>query len=372
LAGNSKNHRLIMKTVLVCPLNWGIGHATRCVPVIRNFLENGFNVVIAADGHPLEFLRKEFPSVRILPFPGITITYPKNSRFVLKMFLLAPKFLYGIFREHRILKKLLKKENVDIILSDNRYGLWNKDKYTILMTHQLDIHLPGNIRFLAGFVRKINLSLIRKFDECWVPDFELHQGLAGKLSHPPLLPSNAIYIGALSRFSSGISSDHQAIPIQYDFIAVLSGPEPQRSIFENIILSQLKSTNLKGFVIRGMIGSDQSYNLTENIRVVSHLETRQLKTAMLGSEVIICRPGYSSIMDIVTLGKRAIFIPTPGQTEQEYLARYLMDKKIFFSMKQSGFDLLYAFEMSQNWHGLVMQNDYQILEERIRFLRAFS
>ena len=358
-----------MKTVLVCPLDWGIGHATRCVPVIMKFLENGFNVVIAADGHPLEFLRKEFPSLRFLRFPGIKITYPKNSWFALKMCLLTPKFLYGIYREHRVLKKLLIKENVDIILSDNRYGLWNQDKYSILITHQLNIRLPGKISFLSGIIRKINQSLIRQFNECWIPDFELHQGLAGKLSHPAILPSNCIYLGALSRFSSGIVYNQQAVPIQYDIVVVLSGPEPQRSIFEEKILYQLKSTKLKGIVIRGVIDNDQSYDLTENIRVYSNLETQQLKADMLGTEVIICRPGYSSIMDVVTIGKRAIFIPTPGQTEQEYLAHYMMDKKIFFTMPQSEFDLLYALEMAKNFPGMMMQNDYKILEERIRTLK---
>jgi len=194
--------------------------------------------------------------------------------------------------------------------------------------------------------------------------------LAGKLSHPAILPVNCIYLGALSRFSFGLAYDQQAVPIQYDIVVVLSGPEPQRSIFEEKILYQLISTNLKGIVIRGVIDSDQSYDLTENIRVFSRLETQQLKTDMLGSEVIICRSGYSSIMDVVTIGKRAIFIPTPGQTEQEYLAQYMMDKKIFFAMPQSEFDLLYALEMAKNYPGMAMQNDYKILEDRIRILKS--
>ena len=357
-----------MKTVLVCPLNWGIGHATRCVPVISKFSENGFKVVIAADGHPLEFLKKEFPSSQFIKFPGVRITYPENSRFALRMCLLTPKFILGIIREHRMLKKIIKQENIDIVVSDNRYGLWNRGKFSILITHQLNIHLPGTLKLLSGIIRKINNSLIRKFDECWIPDFELHRGLAGKLSHPDNLPSNAVYIGALSRFSFGSTHFRQAIPIQYDIIAVLSGPEPQRSIFEEKILYQLKSTDLRGIVIRGLIDSNESYYLTENIRVFSHLDTQQLKGDMLGSEVVICRSGYSSIMDIVTIGKRAIFIPTPGQTEQEYLAHYMMDKKIFFAMPQADFDLLYALEMAKNFPGMVMQNDYQILEERIRLL----
>jgi uncharacterized protein (TIGR00661 family) len=355
-----------MKTVLVCPLNWGIGHATRCVPVIRKFLDNGFNVIIAADGHPLDFLKKEFPSLRFIKFPGVKITYPKNSRFAMKMCFLAPKFLFGIYREHKYLKKITGDEAIDVIVSDNRYGLWNRDIYSILITHQLNIHLPRKIRFLSGILKKINFSLAHKFDECWIPDYEFHLGLAGKLSHPSKLPANCIYIGALSRFSQGMAYQEQTFPTQVDIAVVLSGPEPQRTIFEKMILDQLKSTSIRGIVVRGITGSDEAYDLTENIRVYSHLGTRELMTVMTCSEVILCRSGYSSIMDIVTIGKRAIFIPTPGQTEQEYLARYLMEKKIFFSMPQSEFDLLYALEMAINYPGMVMQNDYRVLIERIR------
>src|ERR1035438_9536690 len=256
-----------MKTVLVCPLNWGIGHATRCVPVVRKFLDNGFEVIIAADGHPLEFLRKEFPDVRFLHLPGIKITYPKNARFAFRMCLLTPKFFFGIIREHERLKKILKEEKIDVILSDNRYGLWNKDKFTIFITHQLNIRLPGRMRFLSGIIRKINNSFIRRFDECWVPDFEYHMGLAGKLSHPATIPSNCIYIGALSRFSPEKFYHQNTFPPQNDIMVVLSGPEPQRSIIEEKILHQLKSTALKGIVVRGIIDTDQSYNLTENIQV---------------------------------------------------------------------------------------------------------
>jgi predicted glycosyltransferase len=204
-----------------------------------------------------------------------------------------------------------------------------------------------------------------KFDECWVPDFELHYGLAGQLSHPPNLPANTHYIGTLSRFSSPAGQRDVPVPCDYDILVALSGPEPQRTIFEEIVFEQLMNSGLTGIIVRGLTEVTEEFNLTDKIHVFSHLETVRMKEYMLRSHIIICRSGYSSLMDLVTLGKNAILIPTPGQTEQEYLARYLMEKKIYFSMPQRNFDLLYALEMTRNFPGLVMSNDYKALEERI-------
>jgi uncharacterized protein (TIGR00661 family) len=358
-----------MKNVLICPLDWGIGHATRIVPVIRKFLENGFHVVIAADGRPLEFLCREFPTLRHIRFPGVRISYHNKTSLSLVLFMLIPKYILGLIREHRFLKKLLRREKFDVIVSDNRYGLWQKNKHTILLTHQLSIILPHQISFLTGLVNSINKRLISSFSECWIPDFELHNGLAGRLSHPPELPSRHRYIGSLSRFSFNQGEAGEQVPYIYDLLVMLSGPEPQRSIFEEKILAQLKSTKLKGIVIRGMTESTGAYDLTDTIRVYSHLETGLLKKAMQAASLVVCRSGYSSIMDIVAIGKQAILVPTPGQTEQEYLARYMMDKKIYFSIPQKHFDLVYAMELVKNFPGMQMQNDYRILEERIRELQ---
>jgi UDP:flavonoid glycosyltransferase YjiC (YdhE family) len=210
---------------------------------------------------------------------------------------------------------------------------------------------------------------IEKFNECWVPDFELHYGLAGQLSHPDLLPGNAHYIGTLSRFSAPAGQHDIPLACDYDIMVALSGPEPQRSILEVMVFEQLKNSGLSGIIVRGLTEGTEEWDLTEKIRVFSHLDTAKMKEYILRSHIVICRSGYSSLMDLVTLGKSAILIPTPGQTEQEYLARYLMEKKIYFSMPQLHFNLLYAIEMTRNFPGLVMQNDYKVLEERIREVR---
>jgi uncharacterized protein (TIGR00661 family) len=353
----------------VCPLDWGIGHATRCVPVIRKFMEFGDEIVIAADGRPYAFLKKEFPGCHFIRLRGARITYSKKGGFLVKILGLSPFLLLSYYLERRDLKKLIRLEDPAIIISDNRYGLWNRDRFSIIITHQLRIILPPSFSFLSNLLNSMIHRQVEKFDECWIPDFELHYGLAGQLSHPPRLPRNTHYIGTLSRFSVLTGQRDVPLPCDYDIMVSLSGPEPQRTILEEMVFEQLINSGLAGIIVRGLTEATEEFDLTEKIRVFSHLETGKMKEYMLRSHIIICRSGYSSLMDLVTLGKNAILIPTPGQTEQEYLARYLMEKKIYFSMSQRHFDLLYAIEMTRNFPGLVMQNDYKILEERIREVR---
>ncbi len=357
-----------MKKVLLCPLDWGIGHATRCVPVIRKLHEAGLEVIVAADRRPYDFLRKEFPGIKMVRFPGKKVRYPRRSGMVLKMILNGPGFFLNFWKEHRLLKKIVKETGADMVISDNRYGCWHPGKPSIFITHQLNIQAPSSLGFLQSLLRCITYHYIRHYRECWIPDFELHRGIAGNLSHPRKAPSNIRYIGTLSRFSTNIGNAEALETPSFGIMVMLSGPEPQRTILEEQIIEQLRKTTIQCVIVRGVTESDENYLINDHIHVFSHLETPVMEQFVRKSALIIARSGYSTIMDVVTLGKPAIFIPTPGQTEQEYLARYLMDKKIFFSMSQKNFDLVYAIELSKNFPGMVVRNDYQELTERIRFL----
>jgi predicted glycosyltransferase len=351
-------------SVLICPLDWGIGHATRCVPVIRHFLEQHFRVIIAADGKGLEFLKLEFPGCRCIRFPGTTVNYSAGKRFSLKMLFLSPSLLTGIFMEHHQLKKIILSERPDIIFSDNRYGLWNKACECIFMTHQLKVIPPRGFGIFSGIVNGILWFFIRKFDECWVPDEAGGENLAGKLSHANIsFPVS--YIGLLSRFDTRNASDDNE-EMKFDFLALLSGPEPQRTTFGKILLAQITGSSLRGLVVQGSPGEDTVYQLTENIQVISHLDTAKLKVAMIASKVIICRPGYSTLMDLAALGKNAILVPTPGQTEQEYLAERLTEKDLFFSVTQEHFQLDEALEKSQGFPGIKIHADNGVMKERIK------
>ena len=321
-------------TVLVAPLDWGLGHATRCIPIINVLIAQNCRVVIAADGAVEILLKKYFPNLPFLKLSGYNITYSKTKAGLpLKILSQLPKIFKGIKSEKKWLQKAIREYKIEVVISDNRPGLYSLQIKCIYITHQLTIKADN--KFLERWMQKIHYKYINKFTECWVPDVEGENNLAGELSHPTIKPKISVnYIGALSRF---IKKD---LPIIYDAAIVLSGPEPQRTIFENIILSQLKNSDKKIVLVRGLPNNDTTLNyLPQNILWYNFLNTNELNNVMLQCNLIICRSGYSSIMDLEVLQKKAVLVPTPGQTEQEYLANQLSTEVNYRFIKQDEFDL---------------------------------
>ena len=356
------------KRILICPLDWGLGHATRCIPIIRSLTKKNVTVIIAADGRPLQLLKKEFPELEFICLKGYSINYPNKGSMVFKMLFSIPKLFLGIYNEHNSLKKIIQEKKIDIVISDNRFGLWNKKIKSIFITHQLMIKTP----FAEKFLHRINLYFIKKYDECWVPDVEGSTNLSGDLSHKYTLPENTFFVGTLSRFNNvqprkSLDTIDCFVPRNdvYDAMAIISGPEPQRSIFEKLILEQLKQMNLKALVVCGKTELEQKIETKGNIDIVNHLKADEMLQAILNSKIIIARSGYSTIMDLAALGKKAIFIPTPGQTEQEYLAEELMKKNIAYAIRQEEINLEKALKESEKFKGFEMIGANDELEKRI-------
>lgn len=321
------------KKVLICPLNWGLGHATRDVPIIRLLLKHNYQIIIAASGDSLAYLKKEFPELEFINFESYRVQYSKFESQVFKMLMLIPTILFWTIKEHLLLNEVIKNNKIDIVISDHRYGLWNKKTFNIFITHQLRIKFPGLLKILEPVYHKISNKLIHKFDECWIPDFEGRNNLSGQLSHVKDRLKNKYFIGPLSRFEC-IAKENTFNKINVLFI--LSGPEPQRSIFEKIIYDQTKNAGLKYEIVRG--SSSQSKH-PFNFAVHNILNAEDLFALIKKSELVVCRSGYSSVMDLYQLKKKAILVPTPGQTEQEYLAGYLKQKGFFYSVSQKNFNL---------------------------------
>ena len=250
--------------------------------------------------------------------------------------------MLAIYHEHRWLQNIIKELKIDGVISDNRFGLHNQQIPCIYMTHQLLIK-TGN--WLTGKIaQKIHWHFIKKYNACWVPDDQMN-GLAGDLSHPPSVPPHTKYIGPLSRF--------EKVPYlnkEYDCLIILSGPEPQRSIFEKIILHDLKNVDGAILLVRGLPGMKEKLIIdNDSVKIVNHLPAADLNNAIQRSQVVISRSGYTTIMDLVKIQQKSILVPTPGQTEQEYLAGYLQQKGICLAMKQENFSLAKAIEESKNF-----------------------
>lgn len=348
--------------VLVCPLDWGIGHATRCVPVIRQFRNAGFEVIIGADKKPYHFLKQEFPNLKIVRFSGTEISYSSGTLLWLKMLFSVPRLLLGICKEHRQLKNIIDQEDIDVVFSDNRYGLWNKKIYSIFMTHQTNIQFPGKLKLFKGMANRVNRYFINKFDRLWIPDAEGTDSISGELSNAEYINIPTKRVGILSRFNE-LGNEIQNQPIE--LLAILSGPEPQRTLFEKKLVEEIKALEIKATIIRGLPGIEEK-SKKDNILYISHLESETLANYIKSAKLVICRPGYSSLMDLACLGISAIVVPTPGQTEQEYLAEQLDKKKIHLAMNQNLLDLKVAFDSISNYSGLKIKNDYTILKDELQ------
>lgn len=296
------------KRVLVAPLDWGLGHASRCVPLIRALLSLGHEVIIASQGGALALLRQEFPALQAFPLPAYAPRYSRRHRLFVALFFQLPKFLWVIHREHRSVARLVKDQHIDFIFSDNRYGCWCREAPSVFITHQLSIQLPAALRWAEPMVRFFNHRQIAKFTHCWVPDYP-DQSLSGKLSDPHAL--RVSFIGPLTRFERAPAPVAQSL----DVLAILSGPEPQRTLFMTRALGALREAKCRFKVVTGQPGADAT-----SAEVLPHLSSKSLQELILSARVVICRSGYSSLMDMHELSKPMLLVPTPGQTEQLYLA----------------------------------------------------
>ena len=340
------------KKLLVAPLDWGLGHATRCVPVIRDLLNSHCEVWLAGEGAQEKLLREEFPSLPFLPLKGYRIKYAKTG-FTGKILLQVPSILRSIKEENKWLKEQATNYGFEAVVSDNRYGLYHEKIFSVFITHQLFIKSSLG-KWSEKILQQWNYKFINRFNECWIPDEQGENNLAGELSHPvklPLIPTK--YIGPLSRFArqpADSFADQKIInEIKDHLLIILSGPEPQRTILENKVVDEIANYPATATIVRGLPGEKDIIPSTNTIHFYNHLSSEELNSEAMKAEFIISRSGYSTIMDIAALQKKSILIPTPGQTEQEYLANHLMKKQFAFCVDQDSFSLLKDIEEARNF-----------------------
>jgi uncharacterized protein (TIGR00661 family) len=322
--------KTIKRNILVAPLNWGLGHATRCIPIIRELENYGYTPILASDGSALALLKKEFPHLQLLELPSYHIEYAKKAtNLKWKILKNSLKTISALVTENRLVKKWVKEYALCGIISDNRIGVYNKNIHSVIVTHQLTV-LSGRTTWISS---KLHQFFIKNFKECWVPDFDEKINFSGKMGHLSKSNLNIHYIGTLSRF------EKKEIPIKYDLMILLSGPEPQRTLLEKMLFLELKDCKNKVVFIKGIVENEQHKEHIGNLMVYNFMTSNELETTMNESEKILCRSGYTTIMDLIKLEKKAFFIPTPGQFEQEYLAKKLKKKGLLPSNQQDDFKM---------------------------------
>ena len=352
----SRPKKYMGKRILVAPLNWGLGHATRCIPIIRGLLQQQFTPVIASDGIALELLKKEFPELETMELPAYNVRYSKKGYwFKLKLLKDSPKLLNAVNAEKKLIKSIIETHHIDGIISDNRLGIYSKQVPSVFITHQLQV-LSGNTTWLST---KLHQKVISKFDECWVPDTNGIPNLSGKLGHTNHYFIPTKYIGPLSRFSKN------EVEMVYDVMVLLSGPEPQRTMLEEKLLKELKDYNGKVLFVKGVVENEQTVTETNGMTIYNFMTSDILEKALNESRLIVSRSGYTTIMDLAKLGKKAFFIPTPGQFEQEYLAKRLTELGLVPSCKQDDF-MVDKLEDVANYKGL------EVFDYDISYRKLFS
>lgn len=324
--------------ILVAPLDWGLGHVTRCVPIIRHISTLGHQVIFAGNNSQQQYIRSIFKKIDCIDLDGYNVQYAKTRMGLIpKIIAQIPRFKKCIKSEHLWLQSAIKTHQIDAVISDNRYGLYSTQVPCVLMTHQLQIQSGLSIH-LDKILLKIHYRFIEKFTECWVVDVAEDEGLSGALAHPVSLPKvKTNYIGLLSQCA--------AKPIKKKFdeeeivLVLLSGVEPQRSLLSEILWKKAVKSDKHIIYIEGSEKTPTPSYIPDHISYHKRLSEEELFVALEAADYVICRSGYSSLMDMLAMGKKAILIPTPGQTEQEYLAALMHRKKIFMSAKQHKFDI---------------------------------
>jgi len=317
-----------------------LGHATRCVPIINALIKSNFEPIIASDGDALKLLQQEFPNLKSFELPSYYISYSKKRKFFkFKLLSKLPKVLRAVKKEKKEIAKIVKNEQISGIISDNRFGARSSSIPSVYITHQIQV-LSGNTTWLTS---KIHRKIINKFDECWIPD-EVEQTFSGKLSNTEKLKIPFKFIGILSRFKP------KYIDKKYDLLVILSGVEPQRTILELSLLKQLNNYSGAILFVRGVLNSEEMSSSIKNIKIKNYLLSKELEKAINQSEIVLARSGYSTIMDLAILQKKAFFIPTLGQNEQEYLALFLKENRLVPFKKQQDFNISNLKEI-ENFNG---------------------
>ena len=352
-----------MPKILIAPLDWGLGHTTRCIPIIKALLANSCRVVVSCNTEQQNLLLQEFNNVEFLFLEGYNIKYASNPKLLpISIIGQLPTINKAIKYEHQWLDKIIENNNIDLVISDNRYGLYSNKIPCIFITHQLTI--KASFLFIERWLQKINYQFINCYKACWVPDFSSDNNIAGMLSHPTKMPTIPVhYIGPLARFdkaTSIINCQSSMVEINtnhkfkntnyiYDCCILLSGPEPQRTVLEKMILVDINNIKAKILLVRGKPGSIEKLQGYNGVEIKNHLVGNELQQAIQQSEFIISRSGYTTIMELLSLQKKAILIPTPSQTEQEYLGTRLMNQRWCYSISQQNFNLKNAISEAKNF-----------------------
>ena len=341
---------------------WGLGHATRSLPVIRKLIDEGNEVTIISEGRSLELLKNELKdrASEYIKIPGYPMLLSKNSRqFMAKSIVYWPNFLRRMIKGLSILTNMLKNRECDLIISDGRYDMYSKKIPSYFISHQMRIMNPLRIKMFESGSETFNKFFFKRFKQVIIPDFK-NDSLSGELSHnlKKIDEDKLNYVGVLSDFKK------KDIVKDIDYLVSISGPEPQRTMFEEKILDQIDSLSGKVVITLGKTEKIDEFK-DKNIETYSFLSKEKRENILNRSKIVISRSGYSTILDLAVIGNKALMVPTPGQIEQVYLAEYHNKKRYFHCVSQDKINLKKDIKLAEKSTGIKRKIDVDKTVENI-------
>ncbi len=330
--------------VLISPLSWGFGHAGRMIPLALELRRRNCEVIFAADSQLVQMAEKELPGITVMEMPGFRIRYSRFLPQYICIFLQLTAIVISAFRDHRVLRRIAKQISPGVIISDNRFGFYHKEIFSVYVTHQVRIPFPSGLRFMEPLAGRIHRLIISRYDLCLVPDYPGDINLSGRLSHPVKrlagqdrpcgIPAGLAYMGPLSRFAlPDTGPTEESAPASAPYVClVLSGPEPQRTLLLEKVLEALPATPVIVLSATPVHGNPRPVPAAQYITSPG---TATMRRVIKDAALVIARAGYTSVMEIASLNRGAVLIPTPGQPEQEYLGRYLNSRYGFVTLEQN-------------------------------------
>jgi UDP:flavonoid glycosyltransferase YjiC (YdhE family) len=340
-----------MGHVFLSPLNWGLGHSTRDIPIIKELLSKGHEVTIGTSGNALALLKRECPECNFIVFKDYPAPYSASRFFLPKFVASIPILLRAMARERKKLDQILRGNRFDLIISDNRMGVYSSKIPSYFITHQLRFSLPSYLYPFEMLTIPINSFFHTKYEGVIVPDINPNGGslnLSGKLCRSNLDATNkrAYYAGILT------STGKKLVDEDLDYLIIVSGPEPQRTKLEEIIMKQMQKLPGEKVVLLGSPQEEDHKKLDEHTTVHSYVSTDEKVELMNRARFLITRSGYTTMMEMAELDKKhGLFTPTPGQTEQEYLSSYYAKLGWFLSRSQYKIKLPDDVDAAMQYHG---------------------
>ncbi|MEK6968538.1 MAG: glycosyltransferase [Nanoarchaeota archaeon] len=324
--------------------NYGLGHATRMLPVIMKLIEQGEKVTIVAKGNSLLMLKNELgdaSNYELMQYE-VPLKFSDKGFSMFETLKAGPSFISLISSQKKWLENFSAKEKIDRVIADGEIGYHLKNKKSFFVNNQLRL-LPGSL--LGDGTELLTDVFSKGFEKVIVPDDE-NGTLGGLLTSKTRFydKKRLAYVGILS------SIRKKNVVRNVDYFISISGPGISKEVFTRQVMEQLHL--LKGKVVVALGRPDLKEIASKgNAKIYPYLNRKQQESFLNKAKLVISRSGYTTMMELAEIDKKAFFIPTLNHPEQEYLAKFQKNSGRFHYSKQDSFNFKEDIDEAKQYPG---------------------